>query len=112
MMKFHYHSAPRDLPRLGVRRGDPMCHVYSDRSLAELITWGRERSLRSEWIDRRNALPHFDAFGERLELCGPGVSRAELVRDLRWWRARRADSERQRSETGRHGAEPERSHST
>ncbi|MCZ6825258.1 MAG: hypothetical protein V3T97_06825 [Gemmatimonadota bacterium] len=90
VMKFHYHSAPRDLPRLGVRRGDPMCHVYSDRSLAELITWGREHALRSEWIDRRNALPHFDAFGERLKLCGPGVSRAELVRDLRWWRAQRA----------------------
>jgi hypothetical protein len=66
-----------------------MCHVYSDRSLAELISWGREHGLKSEWIDRRNALPHFDAFGEHLERCGPGVGRAELVGDLRWWRARR-----------------------
>ena len=66
-----------------------MCHVYSDRSLAELITWGREHSLKSEWIDRRNALPHFDAFRDHLERCGPGVGRAELVGDLRWWRERR-----------------------
>ena len=66
-----------------------MCHVYSDRSLAELITWGREHSLKAEWIDSRNALPHFDAFGEHLERCGPGVSRAELVGHLRWWRERR-----------------------
>jgi hypothetical protein len=66
-----------------------MCHVYSDRSLAELITWGSEHGLESEWIDRRNALPHFDAFGGHLEQCGPGVSRAELVGHLRWWRERR-----------------------
>lgn len=89
MIKYHYHSAPRDLPHLGVRRGDRMCHVYSDRSLTELIAWGGEHGLRPEWIDRRNALPHFDAFGEHLERCGPGVSRAELVGDLRFWRARR-----------------------
>lgn len=89
MIKYHYHVAPRDIPRLGIRQGDRMCHVYSDRSLAELIAWGRAHGLRSEWIDRRNALPHFDAFGRHLERCGPGVGRAELVRDLRWWRSRR-----------------------
>lgn len=90
MIKYHYHLAPRDLPRLNVRRGDRMCHVYSDISLAELIVWGREHGLRPEWIDRRNALPHFDAFGPRLEDCGSGVSRAELVRDIRRWRERAA----------------------
>ena len=90
MIKYHYHLAPRDLPRLGVRRGDRMCHVYSSSSLAELIQWGREHELNPEWIDRRNALPHFDAFGRHLEDCGPGVSRAELVRDIRTWRTRTA----------------------
>jgi hypothetical protein len=67
-----------------------MCHVYSDISLAELIEWGREHGLKAEWIDRRHALPHFDAFGDHLEDCGPGVSRAELVRDIRAWRSRAA----------------------
>jgi hypothetical protein len=31
-------------------------------------------------------LPHFDAFGSRLEHCGPGVTRQEFVRDVRAWR--------------------------
>lgn len=88
MIKYHYHLAPRDLPRLGVRRGERMCHVYSDSSLGELIEWGRAHGLKPEWVDRRNALPHFDAFGEHLEDCGPGVTRAELVRDIRRWRRR------------------------
>jgi hypothetical protein len=82
-----------------------MCHVYSDRSLAELITWGREHGLKSEWIDRRNALPHFDAFGEHLERCGPGVGRAELVGDLRLWRAwrDRIDADRRSLGDGQSG---------
>lgn len=77
---------------MGVERGDRMCHVYSDRSLDELLDWGRRHGLRPEWIDRRNAMPHFDAYGEYLERCGPAVSRAELVRDLQRWRRRRRES--------------------
>ena len=90
MIRFHYHTAARDIPRLDVRKGDTLVHAYSDTSLEELIEWGRSHGLRAEWIDRRNALPHFDLFGEGVNLAGEGVTRAELVTDLRMWRARRA----------------------
>lgn len=89
-IKFHYHVAPAAVPRLGIQPGDRLCHVYSDTSLEELVAWGEARGLRREWLDLRNALPHFDAFGERLRFCGPGVSREEFLRDVRSWRERRA----------------------
>jgi hypothetical protein len=87
MIKFHYHSAPRDIPRIDVRKGDPMCHVYSDASLEELLAWGRARGLGPARV-HHTALPHFDAFGAYLEGCGPGVGRRELVADIRAWRER------------------------
>lgn len=86
MIKFHYHTAARDVPRLGIRKGDALCHVYSDRSAGELVAWGREHGLKPEWIHRHSSVPHFDAFGEHLEKCGAGVSRRELVADIRRWR--------------------------
>jgi len=89
VIRFHYHSAPRDIPRLAVRKGDTLVHAYSDHSIEELIEWGRAHGLKAEWIDDRNALPHYDLFGEGVNLAGEGVSRAELVADLRTWRARR-----------------------
>lgn len=89
MIKFHYHTAPTDVPRMGVEKGDPLCHVYSDRSLRELYAWGREHGLRPEWVHHRPSLPHFDAHGEQLEHCGEAVSRRELVADIRGWRRRR-----------------------
>jgi hypothetical protein len=89
VIRFHYHTAGRDIPRLGVRKGDTLVHAYSDRSIDELIAWGREHGLRPEWIDRRNALPHYDLFGDGVALAGPGVSRTELVADLKKWRASR-----------------------
>ena len=63
-----------------------MCHVYSDTSLEELEDWGAARGLKSEWI-HHSSLPHFDAFGDRLAHCGEGVTRRELVVDIRAWRA-------------------------
>lgn len=90
MIRFHYHTAARDIPRLDVTRGDTLVHAYSDTSIDELVAWGRRHGLKPEWIDRRNALPHYDLFGDGVRLAGPGVSRAQLVTDLRMWRARRA----------------------
>jgi len=89
VIRFHYHTAGRDIPRLGVRRGDTLVHAYSDSSIEELIEWGRRHGLKAEWIDRRNALPHYDLFGDGVRLAGPGVSRTQLVADLRKWRAAR-----------------------
>ena len=86
MIKFHYHTADRDIDRLDVQAGDRLCHVYSDESLGELLEWGRRHGLEPEWVDRRNDLPHFDLYGARLAVCGEGVSDRELVRDLRRWR--------------------------
>lgn len=88
VIKFHYHTAVRDVPRMGVRKGDPLCHVYSDTSLEELVAWGRSHGLRPEWIDRKHVLPHYDAHDRWLEACRMGVSRSELVADIRAWRDR------------------------
>ena len=90
-IKFHYHNAVRDVPRLGIRRGDRCCHVYSDESLQELISWTERVGIRPEWLDRRHVLPHFDAHGEWLRVCGPGVNRRELTADIRAWRSRAED---------------------
>ena len=85
MIRFHYHRSRRDIPTLGIAKGDGLCHVYSDISRVELESWGRSHGLRSEWIHERT-LPHFDAFGDRLALCGDGVSGAELKEHIRVWR--------------------------
>lgn len=89
-IKFHYHTAARDVPRLGIERGDTLCHVYSDTSIDELVAWGEARGWRRAYLDLRNDLPHFDAFDDRLEHCGPGVSRREFVEDVRTWRCERS----------------------
>ena len=99
MIKFHYHSARKRVPRLGIEPGDRLCHVYSDRSIIELHEWGRRYGLRPEWVDG-GSMPHFDAFGVHLRLCGPGVSRRELVGDLRRWRAWRRSPETARPADG------------
>lgn len=94
VIRFHYHTAQRDIPRLQVKKGDTLVHAYSDTSREELVEWGRRHGLRPEWIDDRNALPHYDLFGEGVSLAGEGVTRAELVADLRTWRARRTSARR------------------
>ncbi len=88
-IKFHYHKAAKAVPRLGIQRGDRLCHVYSDESLEELIRWGEERGWKREYLDMRNDLPHFDAFRTRLRQCGEGVKRKEFVGDVRRWRGRK-----------------------
>lgn len=88
MIKFHYHTATADIPRLGVEKGDPLCHVYSDESREELERWGAALGLKPEWIHQKT-IPHYDAFGERLGSCGEGVTLGELKADIRAWRARR-----------------------
>ncbi|WP_419162302.1 DUF4031 domain-containing protein [Candidatus Palauibacter sp.] len=87
MIRYHYHTSRKDIPRLGISKGDPLCHVYSDVSREELEAWGRRYGLDPEWI-HDSTLPHFDAFGARLDWCGPGVTRAELKEHIRVWRAR------------------------
>ena len=89
MIKYHYHEATRDVPRLGIAAGERLCHVYSDRSRAELEQWGAAHGLRPEWVHDRT-LPHYDAFGPRLRWCGPGVTLGELKSDIRSWRSRRS----------------------
>jgi hypothetical protein len=66
--------------------------VYSDRSLDELRAWGKARGLKPEWIHRRKVLSHFDVLAESVAEQEPGVSRSELVADIRWWRDHLATS--------------------
>lgn len=87
-IKFHYHTARKAVPRLGIDPGDRLCHVYSDETREELVEWGRQRGLKPEWIDDRHSLPHFDLHGEWLVHAGEGVGRRELVEDIRRWRRR------------------------
>ncbi|MEN8145105.1 MAG: DUF4031 domain-containing protein [Gemmatimonadota bacterium] len=89
MIKFHFHISPRDVPKLQARKGDRLCHVYSDNSLEELVVWGLSRGYKREWIDRRHTLPHYDVRAESVAGHNPGVGRVELVRDIRAWRKRR-----------------------
>jgi len=77
---------------MGVLKGDPLCHVYSDTSLEELVDWGRAHGLRASWVDRRHVLPHYDAHDEWLQACGEGVTRSELVADIRAWRDREREN--------------------
>lgn len=78
------------------RKGDRLCHVYSDRSIEELLEWGEAHGLKPHWIDRKHALPHFDVLGETVAEHEPGVSRDELVADIRWWRHHQNGGDRRR----------------
>ncbi|MCG8469942.1 MAG: DUF4031 domain-containing protein [Gemmatimonadetes bacterium] len=86
-VRFHYHRSQKDVPRLDIAKGDRLCHVYSDSSRDELEAWGLENGLDPRWI-HEGTLPHFDAFGDRLRLCGPGVTRAQLKEHIRFWRSK------------------------
>lgn len=88
MIRYHYHAARKDIPGLGISKGDRLCHVYSDVSREELEAWGRRHGLEPAWI-HDSKLPHFDASGDRLAWCGPPVTRRELKAHIRGWRARR-----------------------
>ncbi|MBK5099006.1 MAG: DUF4031 domain-containing protein [Gemmatimonadetes bacterium] len=92
MIKYHFHLAPRDVPPLGIYKGDRLCHVYSDTSIVELYEWGREHGLKRAWVDRKHVLPHYDVRADLVSEHEPGVGRAELVADIRAWRARERES--------------------
>ena len=91
MIKYHFHLAPRDVRSLGTRKGDRLCHVYSDTSIGELWEWGQAHGLKFAWIDRKHVLPHYDVRAASVSEHEPGVGRAELVADIRAWREREKD---------------------
>jgi hypothetical protein len=86
---FHYHAAPRDTPRLGIRRGDRLCHVFSDApdlstAADELRTWARahlppEVRLQEPGTRRQ----HYDLWAAFLTICGPPAPRETMRRWLR-----------------------------
>ncbi|MEJ2548510.1 MAG: DUF4031 domain-containing protein, partial [Gemmatimonadota bacterium] len=59
---------------LGTRKGDRLCHVYSDTSHEELIPWGRRHGLRHERVDRKHILPHYDVRADLVSEHEPGAS--------------------------------------
>jgi hypothetical protein len=89
LIGFHYHVAHADMPRLGIRRGDRLCHVFSDLAdLAaaeqELRAWAERvgpRGLRLQ--DRGERRQHYDLWGPWLARCGPPADRLALRRWLR-----------------------------
>jgi hypothetical protein len=89
LIRFHYHLARADTPHLGIRRGDRLCHVFSDLAdlgvaAAELRAWADARGLgRVRVQDRGLRRQHLDLWGGLLALCGPPAERATLRRWLR-----------------------------
>ncbi len=85
MIRFHYHVAPLNRPRLGIRRGDRLCHVFSDlpdldTAEQELLAWGRRFGPPDLRLQRRgDRRQHFDLWGAWLAICGPAAPR-EAVR--------------------------------
>jgi hypothetical protein len=84
MIHFHYHVAHADTPHLGIRRGDRLCHVFSDQAdlaaaAAELRAWADERGLQRVRIQERGARrQHMDLWGVTLALCGRPAERSTL----------------------------------
>lgn len=89
MICFHYHLAHVDTPRLGIRRGDRLCHVFSDLpSIAaaeqELRLWGARFGPPDVRIQERGTRrQHYDLWGPWLAMCGSPTDRAALRRWLR-----------------------------
>jgi hypothetical protein len=89
MIGFHYHVAQADTPRLGIRKGDRLCHVFSD--LTDLVAAGRELRAWADRVgphelrlqDRGTRRQHFDLWGPWLAVCGPPADRLALKRWLR-----------------------------
>jgi hypothetical protein len=67
MLYFLSHLAPKDYPRLKVKKGSSMCKVFAD-SPEELFGWGGKHGLRTPHVSR-NGKPHYDLWGPRLVLC-------------------------------------------
>ena len=89
MICFHYHVARFDVPRLGIRRFDTLCHVFSDladvsASLDELQDWARNFLPPRVRVQQRGyRRQHIDLWGEALAICGASASRSELRRWLK-----------------------------
>jgi hypothetical protein len=89
LIHFHYHVAHADTPHLGIRRGDRLCHVFSDApelaaAAAELRAWADSRGLRRVRIqDRGLRRQHLDLWGDLLALCGRPAERSTLRRWLK-----------------------------
>jgi hypothetical protein len=89
VIRFHYHVAHADTSHLGIRRGDRLCHVFSDlpeldAAAAELRAWADVRGLARVRIQERGRRrQHMDLWGDLLALCGQPAERATLRRWLR-----------------------------
>jgi hypothetical protein len=89
MIGFHYHVAHADTPHLGIRRGDRLCHVFSDlpdlaAAERELRAWAEAAGPRGLRLQRRGQRrQHYDLWGAWLAVCGPPADRQTLRRWLR-----------------------------
>ena len=89
MIRFHYHVARVPTPRLGIIRGDRLCHVFSDlpdlaAAERELLDWGRDNGpIGFRLQERGTRRQHYDLWGPWLALCGPPADRAAMRAWLR-----------------------------
>ena len=74
---------------MGIRRGDRLCHVFSDlvdveAAAGELRSWADAHGLQRVRIQERGLRrQHMDLWGATLALCGPPADRATMRRWLR-----------------------------
>ena len=85
MIRYHFHTHPK--------RG-MCCHVYSTESRRELLVWGHKYGFPARWI-HEGAMPHFDAWGSRLQNVPAEAARGAGVvghhtfgTDAKAWRAK------------------------
>ncbi len=72
MILLHAMAAPRDIPGIGIQRGDTMFHLLSDRpgfaGTAELLALVRACGGMDSWVQSPGTYrEHFDIFGEWAE---------------------------------------------
>ena len=89
MIGFHHHVAHADTPHLGIRKGDRLCHVFSDlpdlgAAERELRGWAQSNGPRGLRLQQRGQRrQHYDLWGPWLAVCGPPADRLTLRRWLR-----------------------------
>ena len=66
MVYFISHRAHRDFPWLHLRKGQRIYKVIAD-NLGELLEWGEKFGLTRPHMSR-SGVPHFDLWGNRLNL--------------------------------------------
>ncbi len=87
MILLHALEAPYPIPGLGIRRGDTMYHLLSDRpgpaGTAELLAFVRATGGRDQWLQSPGTYrEHFDIFGKWVDVARAMGAREATSREV------------------------------